>query len=120
MSTGDTLLQLGVGGIFAIMVIKLVFDFLQRKMNGFAYDGKKRPSTGPKPIPVAINVDGVTDRLDRIIDRLDELMAIAKLTRKQAELNGEQTERQQRSFNDVLTRIETAVQRRSTGPIEPA
>ena len=112
----EVLLQLGVGGIFAILMVKTVLDFLHRR-NGIMIDGatKKRPITGPK---ATINFDVVTDRLDRIIDRLDELMAIAKLTRKQAELNGEETERHQRLLTDALQRIEAATGRHSTGPIE--
>jgi len=31
---GEIITQLGVGGIFAIMIIKMVFDFIKEKKNG--------------------------------------------------------------------------------------
>jgi hypothetical protein len=34
MGTGELLTQLGVGGIFAILVIRMVLDFLAKRRNG--------------------------------------------------------------------------------------
>ena len=111
MTTGELVLQLGVGGIFALLVIKMVFDFIQWRAGSEYVNGpKKRPITGPKMVPV----DPIIDRLDRINDRLGEIMDVAKSARKRAELNGENSERQLRLLNE----LETAI-RRQIGPAEP-
>lgn len=91
------LTQVGVGGIFAIMVLRLVFDFVTKLRNG---NGKGRRATD-KFKDVQNSVEAVLIRLDRIIERLEDLAASTKETRKQSEVTCEQTERLARGLSSL-------------------
>jgi uncharacterized protein YukE len=61
------------------------------------------------------SVDAVLSRLDRIIERLEDIGASTKAARKQSEITGEQTERMCRAVGQLENTInEYAAKRRQT------
>jgi len=101
------LTSVGVGGILAILILRLVFDFLKSRRNG---NGRGRLSTD-KVKGIVKDVDSVLMRMDHIIDRLDNLTDATKAARKQSEIATEHTERMtravdqlERSFNNFANR----------------
>jgi hypothetical protein len=101
------LTSVGVGGILAILILRLVFDFLKNRRDG---NGRGRLSTD-KVKGIVKDVDSVLMRMDHIIDRLDNLTDATKAARKQSEIATEHTERMtravdqlQRSFNNFANR----------------
>lgn len=97
----DQIAELSIGAVVALLILKEVFVFLKSR-NG-------RSSSKLASAAETASVNAITDRLDRITSRLDEITDIAKTARKQAELNGEATERLQRtiaSLDETLTRME--------------
>ena len=89
----EQLTNIGVGGILAILILRLVFDFLTNRRNGI---GRGRIPTD-KIKGVQTGVDSVLMRLDLIVDRLDVLADASKAARKQTEIACEQTERMTRA-----------------------
>lgn len=117
----DVVAELSLGALVALLIIKEVLAFV-RTRNGASNDSsKKRPITGPKPsMPKSHpSIEAITDRQDRMITRLDEIIELSRETRKQAELNGEANEKLQRSIvalSQTMDKIEHA-RRRQTGPV---
>lgn len=93
----ENVTQIGIGGIFSIMVLRLVFDFVTKLRNG---NGKGRRDTD-RFKDVQNSVGAVLIRLDRIIERLDEVAESTKAARKQSEITGEQTERVARGLSSL-------------------
>lgn len=91
----EQLTNIGVGGILAILILRLVFDFLKhrRDSNG---NGRGRIPTD-KIKGVQTGVDSVLMRLDLIVDRLDTVADASKAARRQTEIACEQTERMTRA-----------------------
>jgi hypothetical protein len=87
------LTSVGVGGILAILILRLVFDFLKHRRNG---NGRGRLGTD-KVKGIQTGVDSVLMRMDHIIDRLDTMTEATKAARKQSEITCEQTERMTRA-----------------------
>ena len=112
----------GVGGILALLVIREVFRFVVKLREGTlapaGANGKTRPKTDPIRA-VQTNVEAVLIRLDRIVDRLDELSEETKLGRKQSEIAGEQTERMVRAVSQLEHTINEATQRRRSHETNP-
>lgn len=94
------LTELGVGGIFAILVLRAVFEYLKtRRESGI---GRGRISTD-KVKGIQTGVDSVLMRMDHIIDRLDTVIDATKAARRQAEIACEQTERMTRAVAQLET-----------------
>ena len=71
---GDALLQLGVGGIFAILVIRVVFDFLgKQKRNGKS--GELDPAYWKQEFRAAVH-DEVSPLADRTRDEIREIKSL--------------------------------------------
>lgn len=80
--TESAMLQLGVGGIFALMILKTVFDFVGKKRNGVDLRRVERevhdlhnwhdvndPDTGAK---IWYSSRSMSKMLDKLGDHLDE------------------------------------------------
>lgn len=102
----EHLTQIGVGGIFALMVLRLVFDFVARLRNGGNGKTKGRRDTD-RFRDLQNSMGAVVLRLDRIIERLGDVAEETRAARKQGVVTGEQTERLTRAvFN-----LQAAIQR---------
>lgn len=114
---------IGVGGILALLIIREVFRFVAKLRDGSAQhnssgNGKTRPKTDPMRA-VQTNVEAVLIRLDRIVDRLDDLGEEAKMGRKQSQIAGEQTERMVRAVDNLEQTINAVLGRRRTSDTSP-
>lgn len=109
----DMLAEIAAGGLLALLIIREVFAHQRARMSG-TDAARKRPITGPKGEP-APALNAVTDRLDRIIGKIEDIMDISRETRKQSEVNGDRAERLTRSLSaldETISRIEETSRRR--------
>lgn len=88
--------QLGLGGLVALMILREVFGFLaKRKSELEAADGitsRTRPKSD-KIRSVQDSVDAVLHRLDRIIEAVQDQNKETRAARRQSEITGEMCER---------------------------
>lgn len=106
----ENLTNVAVGGILALLILREVFNFVARlktsRNNGTNHTGSK---------PGLAASAAVLAKLDRIIERLDDIAEASRAARKQSEIAGEQTERMVRAVSQLETTInETALKRLST------
>lgn len=108
------LTSVGVGGILAILILRLVFDFLKHKRDG---NGARGRLSTDKVKGIQSGVDAVLMRMDHIIDRLDTMADAVKASRKQTEIACEQTERMTRAVAQLEQTI--GVMARRTTETQP-
>lgn len=72
--------QVSLAGVLAIMILREVLTHWNRRRNEPAATSQ-------------INIDSILGRLDRIIDRLDDMADVNRDTRKQIQITTEQTAR---------------------------
>lgn len=103
----EDLTNVAVGGILALLILREVFNFVARlkanRINGIG-------GTHSIPNPAATNA--VLARLDRIIERLDDIAEATRAARKQSEISGEQSERMIRAVYHLETTINENVVKR--------
>ena len=113
----DHATQIVMGGVLALLIIREVFVFIVKIRDRSADtgdNGRRRATTDPLR-GMRKDVEAVLLRLDRIIERLEELSEETKCSRRQSEITFEQAERMTRAVSQLETVInEAALRRRST------
>lgn len=113
--------EITVGGILTLLILREVFAFVvkvrDRSLDNGSSRGKTRRKTDPL-LAVQTNVEAVLIRLDRIVDRLDDLAEETRSSRKQSEITGEQAERMMRCVCQLQETVDEATRRR-TGDTNP-
>lgn len=114
--------QIGVGGILALLILREVFTFVGRLRDkssaGSETPSKTRPRTDPIRA-VHMNVEAVLSRLDRIVERLEDLADETKNSRRQSEITSEQTERMVRAVGQLESTINDLTAKRRSGDTNP-
>lgn len=114
----EVLTQVGVGGILVLLILREVFGFLARRRLDNTEPGSRKSNTD-KFKAVQSGVDAVLVRLDRIIERLDDVAEATRLARKQSEITGEMTERMSRAVSMLEETLTEAAGRRRTADTNP-
>lgn len=109
----EIITQLSVGGIFALLVIREVLGFFaRRRLSGLDAPTSGRRNTD-KFKTIQSGVDAILGRLDRIVERLEDMRDATRHARKQSEITKEMTERVCRAVTQLEQTV-GALARRST------
>jgi hypothetical protein len=105
--------QAGVVGILALIILRETYQFVLKVRN--KDQGNGRRSTD-KLQGVKSGVDAVLGRMDRIIERLEDIADATRMTRKQVQITGELTERLGRqvdALDETITEVMAAHRRKT-------
>lgn len=114
----EIITQLGIGGILVLLVIREFLAFIARRKESESYTSTRRPTTD-KFKTIQGGVDAILQRLDRIVERLEDLAGATRAARKQTEITGEMTERMCRAVGALEETLNDAATRRRTTDTSP-
>lgn len=103
--------QLGIGGILVLLVVREFLTYLARRRDDAGNNSGRRSTDRFKTIQGG--VDAVLIRLERIIERLDDVVENTRAARKQSEITGEMTERMCRAVATLEENLNDAGRRRT-------
>ena len=113
--------QVALGGVLALFIIREVFRFvkaLKTSEGSTTMPAPKRRPTTDRVKRVEDGVGAVASRLDRIIERLEDIAESTRATKKQTQITGELAERIVRHLDKLeeqLHAFEASARRRTTG-----
>lgn len=112
----DLVTQLGIGGILVLLVVREFLTFLARRRP----DGAeiRRPSADNFEA-IQRGVDAVLVRLDRIVERLEDVADATRAARKQSIVTGEIAERMSRAVASLEETLNETLGRRRTVDTNP-
>lgn len=114
--------QVALGGIVALLLLREVFQYLSKIRAPKGEDAASAPKTRPttdRVKEVKNGVDAVLARMDRIIERLDDVSGAVRAARKQSEITGEMAERMTRAVGQLEETVNDALGRRRTSDTNP-
>lgn len=103
--------QLGIGGILVLLVVREFLTYLARRRDDSGDNSGRRNTDRFKTIQGG--VDAILVRLDRIVERLEDVVDATRAGRKQSEITGEMTERMCRAVATLEETINEAGRRRT-------
>lgn len=115
----DSLLQVSLAAVVSLLILREVFNYLSKRREAPAGVGRGRSDTD-KVKNVQNSVDAVLSRLDRIIERLEDLGDSLRVTKKCTQINCEQTDKLCRQMTSLEETVAEAVSRRRSTDTQPA
>lgn len=112
----EQLTEAAVVGVLALIILRETYQFVLKVRNKEPTNGRRSTD---KLKGVQSGVDAVLNRMDRIIERLEDIADATRLTRKQVQITGELTERLGRqvdALDDTITEVIAAHRRKDTQP----
>ena len=110
----ETAAQGSLAAIVALLILREVFAYLSKRKEA---NGARR--TTDKVNDLRMQLEGVISRLDRIIERLDDMALATKAARRQTEIATEQTERMVRAVSQLEKTFNDAGLHRRTHDTAP-
>jgi len=110
----EQITQVSLAGVLVLLILREVFAYLRGRKNGDSPGSGRRP-TSEKIQVIQHSVDAILSRLDRIIERLEDLADAARETRRQGGLTADNIDRVRRQLDQIEDAIdEIATKRTST------
>lgn len=110
----EHLTETAVVGVLVLIILRETYQFVVKVRDRSSSNGSRRPTTGEWK-GIRSGVDAVLARMDRIIERLEDIGDATRLTRKQVQITGELTERlcrQVDTLDETITEVVAAHRRK--------